>query len=134
MLIWMKNKNISNLTSLEVEKANETLKNLLTESLNLKLIDVIFVSKDVSKYLGAENLQQVVSNFKTQFDLKGIKIIFTWSEFGAAGIDSDGTEIFVQATKVENVRDTCGAGDTFTAAVIASLMNQSSLENAIKAG
>ena len=103
------------------------------QSIKLKLTDVLFVSKDVSKHLGAENLKQTLNIF-ANYDLQGITVICTWDEAGAAGIDKNGTQVFVQATKVQNIKDTLGAGDTFTAGVISSLLKQSNLETALRTG
>ena len=66
---------------------------------------------------------------------KDSKLICTWGEHGAAGISGkNGTEIFVPAIFVEKIVDTCGAGDTFTASVIASLMKKNCLKKAMETG
>ena len=135
MLIWMKNeRNVRNdKISLEIEKPNEGRKSLMFDAINLKLIDVLFVSKDVSMYLGATSLKESVKIFKN-YDLHQIIVIFTWGDQGAAGIDKNGEEIFVSASKVDYIVDTCGAGDTFTSGVISSLLKESNLKTALQTG
>ena len=123
MLIRMKSEHRTEKISLEIEKPDETLKSLMFDAIHSQLIDVLFVSKDVSMSLGAKNLCEAVRVFQ-RYDLSGITVIFTWGDQGAAGIDTMGTQVLVKATKVDNVVDTCGAGDTFTAGVISSLIRK----------
>ena len=138
MLIWMKNKRSNGRgdgISLEIEKPNETLKSLMFHAINFKMIDVLFVSKDVSMYLGAKSLKEAVKLFKN-YDLHQIMVIFTWADQGAAGIDINGQEVFVSAaaSTIDGIVDTCGAGDTFTSGVISSLLRDFNLETAMQTG
>ena len=138
MLIWMKNKRSNGRgdgISLEIEKPNETLKSLMFHAINFKMIDVLFVSKDVSMYLGAKSLKEAVKLFKN-YDLHQIVVIFTWADQGAAGIDINGQQVFVSAaaSTIDSIVDTCGAGDTFTSGVISSLLRDFNLETAMQTG
>ena len=137
MLLWMKNKRSNGRgdgISLEIEKPNETLKSLMFHAINFKMIDVLFVSKDVSMYLGAKSLKEAVKLFKN-YDLHQIMVIFTWADQGAAGIDINGQEVFVSAAStIDGIVDTCGAGDTFTSGVISSLLRDFNLETAMQTG
>ena len=61
-------------------------------------------------------------------------MICTWGQDGAGAIDQDGQVLFVEAEHVSDIIDTCGAGDTFTAGVIASLIKGKSLKTALENG
>lgn len=95
------------------------------------LADVVFVSKDVSLSNGATNLHEAIELFKPKLKDKGI-LICTWGDQGSAGVDQEGQVSFVQAAKVEKIIDSCGAGDTFTASIIASLIKNQTLKTALE--
>jgi ketohexokinase len=67
--------------------------------------------------------------------LEGASLICTWGDKGSAGFDGT-TETFFQCAPYQppHVVDTLGAGDTFTASVIATLIKRpmTSLEIAAK--
>ena len=113
--------------SVEVEKVNQGFEDLITQA------DLVFVSKEVSKANGAKNLEEVLKVFASKLRPKS-RLICTWSDQGASGIDEFGKHHFVEAQKVEKIIDTCGAGDTFTAVVISSLIKGTKFEMAIETG
>ena len=78
-------------------------------------------------------MKEAIGIFKSRLRQKS-RLICTWGDQGAAGIDHDGQEVFVNAEKVGKVVDTCGAGDTFTASVIAYLMKGLSLKESMSHG
>ena len=62
------------------------------------------------------------------------RLICTWGKDGAGAIDQDGQVFFVQAEHTTEIIDSCGAGDTFTAGVISSLIKGKTLKIALETG
>ena len=115
--------------SIEIEKVNQDFEELIPFG------DVIFISKDVCVSNGASDLMEALELFQTKLKSKS-RLICTWGDQGAAGIDQTGKKYRIPARKVERIVDSCGAGDTFIAAVIASFVKgedfETSLENGTK--
>ena len=118
----------STILSIEIEKANQGFESLIPYG------DVIFISKDVSEANGARSLTEAVDIFKRHQRKPNSRLICTWGKKGAGSIDKDGQVLFVQAEHVPNILDSCGAGDTFVACVIASLIKGRSLKTALETG
>ena len=118
----------SKLVSIEIEKANQGFENLIPYG------DVVFISKDVSEANGAKSLKEALEIFKGHQRKPKSRLICTWGHKGAGAIDQNGQVIFVQAELVNNIIDSCGAGDTFIACVIASLIKGRSLKTALETG
>ena len=91
----------------------------------IELADVVFIGKDVSKANGAENMNEALEIFKSRMNKKSKNnesiLICPWGDRGAAGMDQDGKIYLAQAVPPDEIIDTCGAGDTFTATAIACL-------------
>ena len=118
----------STIISIEIEKANQGFECLIPYG------DVIFISKDVSEANGARSLREALNIFKMYQRKPKSRLICTWGKKGAGAVDQDGQVLFVQAEHVTNILDSCGAGDTFIACVIASLINERSLKTALETG
>ena len=112
----------STIISIEIEKANQGFESL------------IFISKDVSEANGARSLREALDIFKRLQRKPNSRLICTWGKKGAGSIDQDGQVLFVQAEHVPNILDSCGAGDTFIACIIASLIQGRSLKTALETG
>ena len=111
--------------SIEIEKTNMGYENLIGEA------DVVIIGKDVSKANHANNPKEAIDIFKTKLRAGAI-LICTWGDKGASGVDQDGQVHHVQAVHQDHVIDTLGAGDTFTATVIASLIKGHGLLRTLK--
>ena len=111
--------------SIEIEKTNMGYENLIGEA------DVVIIGKDVSKANHANNPKEAIDIFKTKLRAGAI-LICTWGDKGASGVDQDGQVHHVQAAHQDLVIDTLGAGDTFTATVIASLIKGHGLLRTLK--
>ncbi|XP_036398659.1 ketohexokinase isoform X1 [Megalops cyprinoides] len=113
--------------SVEIEKTREPLYQLFPHG------DVVFVSKDVARHFGfhsaADALRGLYSKVK-----KGAVLICAWAEKGADAMGPDGVVVHSDAFPPESLVDTLGAGDTFNAAVILSLSNGKSLQEALTFG
>lgn len=114
-------------TSVELEKAVPEF------SILFNLTDYIFVSKDYSKYQGFNSMEEAVIGFQ-QKCCPGSAIICTWGAEGAMCRDGNGTTHKSPAIPPEKLVDTLGAGDTFTAAAIYSLVMGRGLEEAVDFG
>ena len=118
----------SKIVSIEIEKANQGFENLIPYG------DVVFISKDISEANVAKSLREALDIFKRHQRKPNSRLICTWGKEGAGSIDQDGQVLFVQAEHVPNILDSCGAGDTFIACVIASLIKGRSLKTALETG
>ena len=112
--------------SIEIEKVNQGYEDLLAQ------VDLAFVSKDASIANGAQNLHEALEVLGPKLKRPHSRLICTWGDQGASGMDEKGQKYFVKAEKVEKIVDSCGAGDTFTATVIGSLVKGAKFESAIE--
>lgn len=118
-------------TSLEAEKLR-----LLTginkyEMWNLP--DVLFVSKDFAMNEGYEDMQTAVQGYSKKVKAGAI-VICAWGEKGAAAMSESSGLVVSQAFPPDEILDTCGAGDTFNAAVIRALSQGKDLQESIEFG
>lgn len=112
--------------SIEVEKEREGIESLLSHA------NVIFFSHHYAKQKGFGNAEELLSQMK--LFAPQANMICTWGTKGA-WFCQPGGEIFHQPIhQIPQTIDTLGAGDTFNAGVIDSLINNKSLEKAVKAG
>uniref|UniRef100_A0A3Q0T112 Ketohexokinase n=1 Tax=Amphilophus citrinellus TaxID=61819 RepID=A0A3Q0T112_AMPCI len=113
--------------SVEIEKTRELLYQLFPHG------DVVFVSKDVARHFGFESGEAALKGLYSRVK-QGAILICAWAEKGADALGPDGMIIHSDAFPPENLVDTLGAGDTFNAAVIYTLSNGGSLQNALTFG
>ncbi|XP_055982065.1 ketohexokinase isoform X3 [Sorex fumeus] len=113
--------------SVEVEKTREELFQLFGYG------DVVFVSKDVAKYLGFGSAEEALKGLYGRVR-KGATLICAWAEQGASALGPDGKLLHSDAFPPPRVVDTLGAGDTFNAAVIFSLAQGKSVQEALRFG
>lgn len=112
--------------SLEVEKNRPGIETLIP------LANVVFFSKAyalANQFDSAHDLLESMKKTAPQSTL-----ICSWGEQGAWFCGPNGEVKHQAATLVPQVVDTLGAGDTFNAGVIHSLLHADKLEDAIKAG
>ena len=112
------------MVSVELEKPRKTLLPLLDKA------DVVFTSKDFARFCGYSSASEAVKSFRDKIK-PGATIICAWGDKGADGVGPDGEVKHSDAYPPEKVVDTLGAGDTFVAGAIYSLMKESSVENAL---
>lgn len=110
--------------SVELEKPRKSLMQLLNKA------DVVFTSKDFAKFLGCSSPYETVRSLRSKTK-PGATIICAWGTKGADGAGPDGEVKHSNAYPPEKVVDTLGAGDTFTAGAIYSLIQGSSLEDTL---
>lgn len=112
---------------MEVETVGKNYESLIG------LADVVFISKDVSRSNGADNLQEAIALFSDKLKPEAL-LVCTWGDKGAAGCLKGGKPCFQPAYPPAKLVDTCGAGDTFTASVIVALIKGYQPEDALKLG
>uniref|UniRef100_A0A3Q3K909 Ketohexokinase n=1 Tax=Monopterus albus TaxID=43700 RepID=A0A3Q3K909_MONAL len=113
--------------SVEIEKTREMLYQLFAHG------DVVFVSKDVARHFGYESAEAALRGFYSRVKA-GAVLVCAWAEKGADALGPDGVIIHSDAFPPEALVDTLGAGDTFNAAVIYTLSNGGSLQDALTFG
>eukprot|EP00794_Sanderia_malayensis_P010872 gene10872-12028_t len=120
--------------SLEFEKPSR-YKDLIPSKL-ATLVDVLFISRDFAKScLGYSSAHETVTSIKKELELPdSLIVVCAWGEAGADAIDTNNVTYHSNAFSPEKLVDTLGAGDTFNAGVLASLVKGCSLEQAIVYG
>ncbi|CAF94177.1 unnamed protein product, partial [Tetraodon nigroviridis] len=113
--------------SVEIEKTREPLYRLFPHA------DVVFVSKDVARHFGFPTAEAALRGFYPRVK-QGAVLICAWAEQGADALGPDGVIVHSDAFPPESLVDTLGAGDTFNAAVIYTLSNGGSLQDALTFG
>ncbi|XP_028285436.1 ketohexokinase isoform X2 [Parambassis ranga] len=110
--------------SVEIEKIREPLFQLFPHG------DVVFVSKDVARHFGFQSGEAAVKGLYSRVK-PGATLICAWAEKGADALGPDGVVVHSDAFSPETLVDTLGAGDTFNAAVIYTLYNGGTLQDAL---
>ncbi|XP_020515920.1 ketohexokinase isoform X3 [Labrus bergylta] len=113
--------------SVEIEKTREPLYQLFSHG------DVVFVSKDVARHFGFLSAEDALRGFYSRVK-QGAVLICAWAEKGADALGPDGVLVHSDAFPPESLVDTLGAGDTFNSAVIFTLSNGGSLQDALTFG
>ncbi|XP_070815955.1 ketohexokinase isoform X2 [Chaetodon trifascialis] len=116
--------------SVEIEKTREPLCQLFPHG---DVVRFVFVSKDVARHFGFLTAEAALKGLYSRVK-KGAVLICAWAEKGADALGPDGLIVHSDAFPPETLVDTLGAGDTFNAAVIYTLSNGGSLENALTFG
>ena len=119
--------------SIEFEKPKR-YKELISSGI-ARFADVLFISKDFAMHLGFSNSQETVRNVKEVLKLKhDLIIICPWGEKGADAIDIDGSFYHSDSFPPKSLQDTLGAGDTFIAGVLDSMVRGMPLYDSIRFG
>nr|XP_046241122.1 ketohexokinase isoform X1 [Scatophagus argus] len=113
--------------SVEIEKIREPLYQLFSHG------DVVFVSKDVARHFGFLTAEAALRGLYRRVK-QGAVLVCAWAEKGADALGPDGVIVHSDAFPPEALVDTLGAGDTFNAAVIYTLSNGGSLQDALTFG
>ncbi|XP_037346952.2 ketohexokinase isoform X5 [Pungitius pungitius] len=113
--------------SVEIEKTREPLYQLFPHG------DVVFVSKDVARHFGFLSAAAALKGLRGRVK-PGAVLVCAWAEEGADALGPDGSVIHSDAFPPETLVDTLGAGDTFNSAVIYTLSNGGSLQDALTFG
>uniref|UniRef100_UPI0037E99224 ketohexokinase n=1 Tax=Semicossyphus pulcher TaxID=241346 RepID=UPI0037E99224 len=113
--------------SVEIEKTREPLYQLFPHG------DVVFVSKDVARHFGFLSAEAALKGLYSRVK-QGAVLICAWAEKGADALGPDGVVVHSDAFPPESLVDTLGAGDTFNSAVIYTLSNGGSLQDALTFG
>ncbi|KAF6215368.1 hypothetical protein GE061_010120 [Apolygus lucorum] len=118
---------IETTVSVELEKKRDGLLELA------QYASVIFISKDFAAHHGWLDMCAAIEGMK-QHVQKGATIICPWGDLGAVAYRSDVGLVRSPSYPPPEVVDTLGAGDTFIAATIFSLLKNTSLQQAIDFG
>ncbi|XP_054472958.1 LOW QUALITY PROTEIN: ketohexokinase [Anoplopoma fimbria] len=119
--------------SVEIEKTREPLYQLFPHG------DVMFVSKDVARHFGFLTAEAALKGLYSRVK-QGAVLVCAWAEKGADALGPDGSVVhsdaFPPETETHTVNDILnnGAGDTFNSAVIYTLSNGGSLQDALTFG
>ncbi|XP_068578131.1 ketohexokinase isoform X3 [Cebidichthys violaceus] len=113
--------------SVEIEKTRESLYQLFPHG------DVVFVSKDVARHFGFLSAEAALKGLYSRVK-QGAVLVCAWAERGADALGPDGSVVHSDAFPPEALADTLGAGDTFNSAVIYTLSNGGSLQDALTFG
>ncbi|KAL6112330.1 khk [Pungitius sinensis] len=113
--------------SVEIEKTREPLYQLFPHG------DVVFVSKDVARHFGFLSAAAALKGLRGRLK-PGAVLVCAWAEEGADALGPDGSVVHSDAFPPETLVDTLGAGDTFNSAVIYTLSNGGSLQDALTFG
>nr|XP_040058561.1 ketohexokinase isoform X4 [Gasterosteus aculeatus aculeatus] len=113
--------------SVEIEKTREPLYELFPHG------DVVFVSKDVARHFGFLSAGAALQGLRGRLK-PGAVLVCAWAEKGADALGPDGSVVHSDAFPPETLVDTLGAGDTFNSAVIYTLSNGGSLQDALTFG
>lgn len=95
-----------------------------------QLPDVLFISKDFAQSDGFESMTDAVAGYFPKLK-EDATLVCAWGEQGAAAVSSKTGVVVSPAFPPCSVIDTCGAGDTFNAAVVFGLSSNKSLNEAI---
>ncbi|KAM9316301.1 ketohexokinase [Gastrophryne carolinensis] len=113
--------------SVEIEKEREELFQLFQHG------SLVFVSKDVARYLGFNSAAEAVVGLYPRVQ-KGAYLVCAWADQGATACGPDGQVLHSPAFPPDAVVDTLGAGDTFNASVIFALSKGQSMQEALTFG
>lgn len=107
--------------SLEVEKPREGIETLFSS------VNLLIFSHHYAKAKGFENGQALLESLSTN----DVNMVCTWGEQGVWFKPINAPIEHIQAQVVNTVIDTLGAGDTFNAGLIHSLIEKNSLKEAV---
>lgn len=128
-----KEKNLDFKISIEFEKPQRS-SHLISSGI-AKMADVLFISKDFSSHLGFKSANETVKHVKNTLNLRNkLVVICPWGDKGADGIDIDDNVFHSDCFPPSQVKDTLGAGDTFIAGVLSSMIKGFNLNDSIKFG
>lgn len=108
--------------SLEVEKPREGIEALFDK------VNLIIFSHHYAKAKGFNNGEELLASL----DLQQVNVVCTWGTEGAWLKPINGQIEHIPAQKVSPIIDTLGAGDTFNAALIHSLISKQTLKQAVE--
>ncbi|WEJ63331.1 PfkB family carbohydrate kinase [Thiomicrorhabdus lithotrophica] len=107
--------------SLEVEKPREGIEALFSS------VNLLIFSHHYAKAKGFKNGQALLESL----ELPSVNIVCTWGTDGAWLKPINGSIEHIEAEVVNSAIDTLGAGDTFNAALIHSLIEKNTLRDAV---
>ena len=109
--------------SIELEKMRDDIDSIYD------LADVLMISRPFAESLGFSSATECLAYFQQRFPDKIFSC--TWGDRGAWASDIDGI-LFQPAESISSPVETLGAGDTFNAAFIGSLMQKQTTAEALK--
>lgn len=112
--------------SLEVEKHRPGIESLFVEA------NILIFSRDYADHEGFGSAEALIEAIRARAPRAAI--VCTWGDRGAWGCRAGDGPFHVAAFPQERVIDTLGAGDTFNAGLIDSLVRGHSLEDAVREG
>lgn len=123
MITYIREERPSMKISIELEKPCRELLKLVP------MADLVFVGKDFSIPNGWNDMENTLEQMKSHIK-PSASVICTWGEKGAMAMGPNDAIYYSPAHTPEKVMDTLGAGDTFCAAAIHSILKEHSLKEA----
>ena len=109
--------------SIELEKPRDDIDDIYDYA------DILMISRPFAKSLNFTNATDCLTDFQQRFPDKILTC--TWGDKGAWASTKDGV-IFQAAEPIDHPVETLGAGDTFNAGFITSIMQQHNIADALK--
>lgn len=97
-------------------------------------VDYAIIGKDLAVAMGFKGSLEAAIKIRGMTSNPKLNVICPWGKEDTACVDANGDSFLVPVVAVDNVVDTLGAGDTFCAALIFSLVNKSGLKEAVEFG
>lgn len=111
--------------SIEFEKHRQGIEDLYA------LSNTLIFSKEYCLTVSGNDPETFLKDLHKTYPNK--TLILSWGDKGSYGANKDQGVVFAPATKQPNVIDTIGAGDTFNAGIINSILNKKILFDALEA-
>lgn len=123
MLAQLQQVRIDQPISIEIEKARPGTEQLFSHA------DVLLFSRAFATARGCEDAEQLFNLVREQ--AKQAILVCSWGELGAFACLPDGVTFHQAAEEVSHICDSVGAGDTFNAGLIHSLLSGQRLQAAL---